>query len=566
VRDALEADRARIQIGRISRFGLLEMSRQRLRPSLEETTGLVCPRCNGTGVIRDVRSLALSIMRVIEEEVLKERTAQINAQVPISVATFLLNEKRAALATIESRSNVRIVILPNEHLETPHYEVTRLRDDQIEEGQEDQPTYKMVERIQPPANEDVLKSVDPEPRRQEAAVKMIQPQTQAPAPIQKTAEPQPATAAVPPSPPGFFAWLSNLFGVAEKAPEPVVEEAPKKPEGNRRRSERDRRDGNRQGGRNRNNEGNRETRESREPRQEREPREPKEAREPRENNRGEGRGQGNENRRTTIEGRRVEIEGRPEGEVRQPREPREPRADRGPRPEREPRQRREEAAAPVVSAEQVTTAETEAPAEAGERRPRRGRHPSNRRQRPPRERDQQVLVEEGLLTPEGTPVVATAAIATAETAVSGDVAAADATPVASSGSDTVTATEMPVATLTAETTAAPVATVSLAPSTPDELQGGVIPGGLPTPEPHVPRAPGRAANDPRERRRREQASQRTAEAPAPAVAAIAEPVAIAAVSSEPTPADPTPEGAPVSPDTATDAGSSTDNTSDNTAG
>ncbi|HEX4937649.1 MAG TPA: ribonuclease E, partial [Candidatus Kapabacteria bacterium] len=302
LRDALSMDRARIQIGRISKFGLLELSRQRLRPSLEETTGLVCPRCNGTGVIRDVRSLALSIMRVIEEEVLKERTAQINAQVPISVATFLLNEKRAALASLEGRSGVRVVILPNEHLETPHYEVTRLRDDQIEEGQEDVPTYKMVERIQPPANEDVLKAVDPEPRRQEAAVKMIQHQTQAPAP--KPAAPAPlAPVAAEPSKQGFFAWLSNLFGGGEKAPEPVVEETPKKPEGsNRRRNDRDRRDGNRQGGRNRN-EGNREgreARENREPRPEREPREPrepKEAREPRESSRGEGRGQGGENRR-----------------------------------------------------------------------------------------------------------------------------------------------------------------------------------------------------------------------------------------------------------------------------
>jgi ribonuclease E len=120
-----------------------------------------------------------------------------------------------------------LYIIPNQHLETPHYEVTRLRDDQMEEGQEDLPTYKMVERIQPPANEDVLKAVDPEPRRQEAAVKMIQPQTQAPAPKPADAQPT-ATTSAEQSQPGFFAWLSNLFGISEKAPEPVVVETPKK--------------------------------------------------------------------------------------------------------------------------------------------------------------------------------------------------------------------------------------------------------------------------------------------------------------------------------------------------
>jgi len=217
LREALAMDRARIQIGRISKFGLLELSRQRLRPSLEEATGLVCPRCNGTGVIRDVHSLALSIMRVIEEEVLKERTAQINAQVPISVATFLLNEKRAAIAALEARSGVRVVILPNEHLETPHYEITRLRDDQVEDNNADVASYKLVERIQPPAAEDVLAVATPEPRRQEAAVKMIQPQTQAPAPKPAAPAPaQPAPLVVPePSKQGFFAWLSNLFGAGE---------------------------------------------------------------------------------------------------------------------------------------------------------------------------------------------------------------------------------------------------------------------------------------------------------------------------------------------------------------
>jgi ribonuclease E len=132
MRDALNMDRARVQIGKISRFGLLEMSRQRLRPSLEETTSKLCPRCSGQGTIRSTRSLALSILRLVEEEAKKERSAEIRAIVPVSVATYLLNEKRNAIGNIEVRYKTRVVVLPNEHMVTPHYEVTRLRDDDIE--------------------------------------------------------------------------------------------------------------------------------------------------------------------------------------------------------------------------------------------------------------------------------------------------------------------------------------------------------------------------------------------------------------------------------------------------
>ncbi|HDS3812150.1 TPA: ribonuclease E, partial [Pseudomonas putida] len=132
VRECLEADRARVQVGRISRFGLLEMSRQRLRPSLGESSGIVCPRCSGTGIIRDVESLSLAILRLIEEEALKDRTAEVRAQVPIPVAAFLLNEKRNSITKIELRTRARIIILPNDHLETPHFEVQRLRDDNPE--------------------------------------------------------------------------------------------------------------------------------------------------------------------------------------------------------------------------------------------------------------------------------------------------------------------------------------------------------------------------------------------------------------------------------------------------
>ncbi|MDP0563447.1 MAG: Rne/Rng family ribonuclease [Candidatus Endonucleobacter sp. (ex Gigantidas childressi)] len=127
---ALDMDRARVQTGRISRFGLLEMSRQRLRPSLGETSGIVCPRCSGQGSVRDIESLALSIMRLMEEEAMKGNTSEIRAQVPISVAAFLLNEKRSGITEIESRHNARIVIIPNPNLDTPHYDVQRIRDDQ----------------------------------------------------------------------------------------------------------------------------------------------------------------------------------------------------------------------------------------------------------------------------------------------------------------------------------------------------------------------------------------------------------------------------------------------------
>lgn len=129
LQEALKLDRARVQMGRISRFGLLEMSRQRLRPSLAESRGHVCPRCHGQGTVRDTESIALSILRLIEEESGKDKTAQIRAILPVSVATYLLNEKRQQVHDIELSSKVRVVIVPNPNMETPHYEVVRLRDD-----------------------------------------------------------------------------------------------------------------------------------------------------------------------------------------------------------------------------------------------------------------------------------------------------------------------------------------------------------------------------------------------------------------------------------------------------
>jgi ribonuclease E len=129
LRDALRFDRARVQMGKISRFGLMELSRQRLRPALNEGSHITCPRCNGTGVIRDAESSALHVLRLLQEEAMKENTAAVHAQVPVDVATFLLNEKRADIAKIESRLKVNLVLIPNKHLETPHHHIERLRHD-----------------------------------------------------------------------------------------------------------------------------------------------------------------------------------------------------------------------------------------------------------------------------------------------------------------------------------------------------------------------------------------------------------------------------------------------------
>lgn len=147
MREALEIDRARVQVGRISRFGLMEMSRQRLRPSLEETMSKVCPRCNGQGTIRGTRSLALSILRLVEEEAQKEYSREIRAIVPIPVATFLLNEKRTEITKIESRNSIKITVLPNTEMQTPNFEVVRIR---TQDEDNSDFSYKMAEELSKP--------------------------------------------------------------------------------------------------------------------------------------------------------------------------------------------------------------------------------------------------------------------------------------------------------------------------------------------------------------------------------------------------------------------------------
>ena len=196
IRQALSVDRARVQTSRISRFGLLEMSRQRLRPSLGETSGVVCPRCSGQGTIRDIESLALSILRLMEEEAMKDKTSEIRAQVPVPVAAFLLNEKRKMIAKIEKRHEARIIVIPNANLETPHYDVQRLRDDNL---QDHESSYEIILEGEDSTPEERAASAKPQPRQQ-AAVRNVAP-TQ-PAPVSKTPE----------SKPGLFGSLLKSIG------------------------------------------------------------------------------------------------------------------------------------------------------------------------------------------------------------------------------------------------------------------------------------------------------------------------------------------------------------------
>jgi ribonuclease E len=183
LREALKMDRARVQIGRISRFGLLEMSRQRLRPSLGESVQIVCPRCEGHGTIRGTESLALSILRVIEEDAMKEQTARIVVQVPVNVATFLLNEKRQAISDIESRQGVKVVLIPNPSFDTPHYEIARERASDLGEDADSQISYTMAV-----TREEVSESLDDKPKMasEVPAVRGVTPM--APAPQSETAK------------------------------------------------------------------------------------------------------------------------------------------------------------------------------------------------------------------------------------------------------------------------------------------------------------------------------------------------------------------------------------------
>ncbi|MCA3220522.1 MAG: ribonuclease E/G [Burkholderiales bacterium] len=225
LKEALHFDRARVQMGRISRFGLMELSRQRLRPALNEGSHITCPRCNGVGVIRDTESSALHVLRILQEEAMKEGTASVHVQVPVEVATFLLNEKRTDIAKMEARLRVSIILIPNKHLETPHYKVERLRHDD-ERLDQAKASFERAEapQLDTPYSRNKVEAGNGK-SRQEAVVRGIVPST--PAPV--VAPPPPAPVAAPaiqarpaaPAPaPSLWAKIKSWFG-SEPAPTPA---------------------------------------------------------------------------------------------------------------------------------------------------------------------------------------------------------------------------------------------------------------------------------------------------------------------------------------------------------
>ncbi len=194
LRDAVKMDRARIQLGRLSRFGLLELSRQRLRPALSETTHINCPRCGGMGTIRGVESMSLALLRLIGEEARKERTGRVIAQVPVDVATYLINEKRDWLNQIEARDKVSLVIVPNPHLQTPAYTLRRIRDDEKELPENSTVSYQLAD--QPSIDDTNIGNRDKKPQGDVPLVPSILPASAAPIAPMPVPTPEPAPEAV----------------------------------------------------------------------------------------------------------------------------------------------------------------------------------------------------------------------------------------------------------------------------------------------------------------------------------------------------------------------------------
>ena len=273
LRDAVKQDRARIQLGKISRFGLLELSRQRLRPSISESTNIVCPRCTGMGVIRSVESLALAVLRLIGEEARKDRTAKVIAQLPVDVATYLMNEKRDWLHDIESRSRVDIVLVPNKYLETPAYELRRVRDDETDLPENSVISHHMA--VEPKIDLDAIATAEEEkaPALQQPAVTTIVPSTPAPpAAPEPVAAPVAIAAPVVVAAPAFgprdnvlvrmWRWLAGDKRAPEPKPAPSAHfgRGGKEAERERPRNDRDRAE---RGGRGRDRDGRRDGRDSR---------------------------------------------------------------------------------------------------------------------------------------------------------------------------------------------------------------------------------------------------------------------------------------------------------------
>jgi ribonuclease E len=326
LRDAVKQDRARIQIGRISRFGLLELSRQRLRPSISESTNITCPRCNGMGVIRSVESLALAILRLIGEEARKDRTAKVIAQLPVDVATYLMNEKREWLQSIEQRSEVGVILVPNRYIDTPAYEIRRVRDDEL-----GLPEYSVISHqmaVQPQVDMEAIAAEEKAPPPPPVpAVTTVVPSTPAPPPAPEpvAAAPAPAAAVVPvpqygPRDGAFVRLWHWLFG-DKRAPEPVAPPAAVDRERGRERDrgrdrDRGRGDRDRERGRDRDRDGRHGSRDE-------------QRREGRRDERGGREERGRDGRREEPRGERREGERRPEQQQGQQQPRRDERGDRG---------------------------------------------------------------------------------------------------------------------------------------------------------------------------------------------------------------------------------------------
>ncbi len=372
LREALKADRARVQVGKISRFGLMELSRQRLKPSLGESANMPCPRCHGIGHIRGTESIALHILRIIQEEAMKDGTAQVIAQVPVDVATYLLNEKREDIQSLESRLKVSVVLVPNMHIETPNYTVQRLKHDELNSNEPLPVSYKMVDA---PEQVDLAAERKNEAKQVkiEAAVKGITPV--GPAPVVEPdpmpgerpaiAISQPPVLLPPPPKRGFWGSLKALFVGESPAPAPVaVAVATPAVSDDKKRSDRNSR--NDRGDRNAR--GERNDRGDRNQKRDRNEKGDRNDRNNRNKDKGERKERGESARdqpRTEQAAPATETAAREPRPPREPREPREPRNDqqRGERKERNredrpPRGPKPEQAAPKEqSAESATQAE-----------------------------------------------------------------------------------------------------------------------------------------------------------------------------------------------------------------
>ncbi|MEZ9956675.1 ribonuclease E [Vibrio cyclitrophicus] len=334
LRDAVRLDRARVQIGRISRFGLLEMSRQRLSPSLAEASHHICPRCTGTGVVRDNESLALSVLRLIEEEALKDNTAQVLAVVPVPIASYLLNEKRRSVNHIEKNQEVKITVVPNSDMETPHFEVIRVR-----EGEEfDLLSYLLPQKLdalkeaesKEPAEQTIRPKKLEEPALKGFAAPAQSAPTPAPAPAPKAVEEkkaEPVTTQEPGLIGRFFKAIGSfLFGSStqeEKKEEKQEEEKPKSNRNNGNRQRRDRNDNRRRNQRGDRGEQRNERGEQR-------------------GERGDNRNENRDNKRRRKPARDEKPEEQKEAAPQQTRQPRKPKQDRRNKPRDEQKQREEQ--------------------------------------------------------------------------------------------------------------------------------------------------------------------------------------------------------------------------------